>query len=62
MTERERLVAKYCLLMDRYNVRRKGSVGRYPWAYLAGLSRALPIVRARIDAIDIARIEHRKAA
>lgn len=60
--ERDRLARKYCLLLDRHEARRKGPVGRRPWAYLAGLGKALGHVRNRIDAIDIARINERKAA
>lgn len=58
MTERTRLVRKYLILWDRWNDRRmgKGEPVRYPWAYRAGLSRSLDVVRARIDMIDKQRL------
>lgn len=58
MTERERLTRKYLLLMDRWDERRqmRGEPVRAPWGYLAGIGKAISIVRARIDMTDRERI------
>lgn len=56
MTDRDRLVRKYCLLLDRD---RDPKPMEWPWAYRWGLSKAIAHVRERID---LARIAERKAA
>lgn len=59
MRERDRLVRKYLLLMERSWEDRMGRRTKplmWPWAYRAGLTKAIHLVRDRIDQCDIQRL------